>query len=112
LERRTVGKLELFEQIAAEKAKLIANADVAAQIEALLTSKGEWVHRGQFHYKFFKGGKYQQGDRKGRYETDAKEGTVSFFWDKKDHPGEGLIFNKLNQTFVHKDGGEFIPVTK
>jgi hypothetical protein len=109
LQAKAATKPELAEQIAAEKEKMLANVDATKQIETLLTSK-EWIHRGQYRYKFSKGGRFQQGDRGGRCEIDGKSGSVSFFWDNKDHPGEGLLFNKATKAFEHNTGGDFVPV--
>ncbi|HZJ15313.1 MAG TPA: hypothetical protein VFD27_09700 [Chthoniobacteraceae bacterium] len=115
LQAKAAGKPDLATQIAAEKEKLLANAydespeGIEKAIETLLTSK-EWIHRGQYRYKFTKGGRYQFADKKGRFEIDGNKGVVSLNWDNGAR--ESLQFDKTTRTFTHSGGGDFVPVGK
>jgi hypothetical protein len=115
LQAKAGGKPDLAEQIAAQKEKLLAGADdesaeaTKKQIATLLTSK-EWIHKGQYRYKFTKDGRYQFEDRKGRFEIDGKKGVVSLNWDNGAH--ESLQFDKTTRKFTHSAGGDFVPVRK
>jgi hypothetical protein len=86
LQAKAAGNRGLAEQITAEKEKLLAGADdesaeaTKRQIVTLLTSK-EWIHKGQYRYKFTRDGRYQFADKKGRFEINGKTGVVSLNWD-------------------------------
>jgi hypothetical protein len=115
LQAKAATKPELAEQIAAEKERVFANAgdedakQVEKTIETLLTSK-EWIHKGQYRYKFTQDGRYQFEDRKGRFQIDGSKGVVSLNWDSGAR--ESLQFDKAKRTFTHSAGGDFVPVRK
>ena len=115
LQAKAEGKPDLAAQIAAEKEKLLAGADdesvdaTKKQIVTLLTSK-EWIHKGQYRYKFTKDGRYQFEDKKGRFEIDGKKGVVSLNWDSGVR--ESLQFDKTTRKFTHSAGGDYVPVRK
>jgi hypothetical protein len=115
LQTKAVANRDLAEQIAAEKEKLLASADdesvdaTKKQIVTLLTSK-EWIHKGQYRYKFTKDGRYQFEDKKGRFEIDGKKGVVSLNWDSGIR--ETLQFDKTTRKFTHSAGGDYVPVRK
>jgi hypothetical protein len=119
LQTKAAAKPELAQQIAAEKEKLLANADAgdpletARQIETLLTSK-VWLHHGQYHYRFTKNGRIHIDEvgRGGRFEIDGKTGFVSFLWDNNEFPGEGLQFNRATKKFEHNKVGDFVPAPR
>jgi hypothetical protein len=83
------------------------------RIENLLTSK-VWLHGGQWHYKFTKDGRVflEEQKRRGRFQIDGKSGFVSFLWDQKKFPGEGIQFDEATETFMHNGGGPLLPVSK
>lgn len=85
---------------------------VEQQITGLLTAT-DWLHHGQFRYKFTNSGRMRiiGYNRSGKYTIDGRTGFVAFFWDNKEFPGEGLQFDQATQTFSHNKGGEWVRVT-
>ena len=115
LQPKAVGNPGLAQQIDEEKEKLLASAqgsDLGRQMEVLLLRK-EWIHRGQYHYKFRKGGwvHIKEMNLEGRFEVH-QSGFASLVWKNNQYPGQRILFNTATNKLEHSAGGEFVPVDK